>query len=132
AEPAAAQLDAPRPRQAQLDAGALQGHQVLRLDRRRCEAVAQLVAERAQVARGAGGDDAPVHIDLCRLEGDERGWQVGVDWDVEAQRLQRLLPFSRGGFGYSLVDHLAVELEADRGDVPRLLVTEQVAGAADV
>ena len=33
---------------------------------------------------------------------------------------------------HRLLHHLRVELEADRGDVPRLLLAEQVAGAADL
>ena len=55
------------------------------------EAVAELVADRPQLARLAGGDDAAVDVDLRRLEGDEGGRQVGVDRDVEADRLRRLL-----------------------------------------
>ena len=52
----------------------------------------ELVADRPQLARLAGGGDAAVDVDLRRLEGDEGGRQVGVDRDVEAHRLRRLLP----------------------------------------
>ena len=41
----------------------------------------------------------------------------------------RACPVSSGD---GLVQHLDVELEAERGDVPRLLGAEQVAGAADL
>ena len=91
AEPAAAELDAAGPGQAQLDPRPLQLQQVLGRLRQRPEAVAELVADRPQLARLARRDDAPVDVDLRRLEGDEGGRQVGVDGDVEADRLRRLL-----------------------------------------
>ena len=39
---------------------------------------------------------------------------------------------SPGQLVHGLLEHLRVHLEADRGDVPALLVAEQVAGAADL
>ena len=71
AEPAAAELDAAGAGQPQLDPRPLQLQQVLRLRRQRPEAVAQLVADRPQLARLARRDDAAVDVDLRRLEGDE-------------------------------------------------------------
>ena len=91
----------------------------------------------SRIARSSPGSRAaaiaPVDVDLRRLEGDVVGRQVGVDGDVEAHRPRRApAPSSAArSASHRLVDHLAVELEADRGDVARLLVAEQVAGAAD-
>ena len=71
---------------------------------------------------------------LAASKGMNAAEQVGVDRNVEADRFRRLLPALAGlaRLADGLVDHLAVELEADRGDVARLLLAEQVAGAADV
>ena len=81
----------------------------------------------------ARAGDAAVHVDLRLLVGDVVGRDVGVDVDVEAHRLgarrrRRRPPAACDG----LVEHLHVELEAERRDVAGLLVAEQVAGAADL
>ena len=73
AEAAAAELDAASAGKAELDPRLLQPQQVLGLGRERPEAVGQLVANRPQLARLAGGDDAAVDVDLGRLEGDVGG-----------------------------------------------------------
>ena len=56
---------------------------------------------------------------------------VRVDARVHADRPRGEAPLARE-LGDDLVQHLDVELEAERGDVAGLLGAEQVAGAADL
>jgi hypothetical protein len=63
------------------------------------------------------------------------GGHVGVHVDVHPHGLRVGLLGSVGRLLrrlHRLVEHLHVELEAERGDVPGLLVAEQVAGAAQL
>ena len=85
--------------------------------------------ELGDVARAG---DAAVDVDLRLLVGDVVGRDVGVDVDVEAHRLGLRRPPSPSRAAHGLVEHLHVQLEAERRDVARLLVAEQVARAADL
>ena len=100
----------------------------------RAEAVAQLVAQRAQLARLAGAR---------RSGGERRSWPPRRGCSRPAgrrRRRRRAAPAPRRAPAPSpdaqrldrLVEQRDVELEADRRDVARLLVAEQVAGAAQL
>ena len=97
---------------------------------------AQLLAQLLQLGDLAGGGDPAVDVDLGLLVGDVVGRHVGVDVDVEAHGLRASSgssPSSSAAIACDgLVEHLHVELEAERGDVAGLLVAEQVAGAAQL
>ena len=72
-------------------------------------------------------------VDLGLLVGDVVGRDVRVHVDVQAHRLGQGLALGLGlGGADRLVEHLHVQLEAERRDMSRLLVPEQVAGAADL
>jgi hypothetical protein len=73
-----------------------------------------------------------VHLDLRGLVGDVVAGDVGVDRDVDAHRLRRLLRRVPRHRRDGLVEHPHVELEPDGRHVPGLLAAEQVAGAADL
>ena len=72
-----------------------------------------------------------VQVDLERLGRDVRGGDERVDARVDPDRPDRGAGLP-GELGHGLVEHLDVELEAERRDVTRLLGAEQVAGAADL
>ena len=72
-----------------------------------------------------------MQIDLQRLRGDVARRHVRVDADVDPDRPRRD-PLLARQLGDDLLQHLDVELEAERGDVAGLLGAEQVAGAADL
>ncbi len=121
---------------AELDPRALQREQVRQRLGHRPEAILELLAQLLHFGHLQSAGDAAVDLDLGLLVGDVVGRDVGVDVDVQAHRLgQLLLPhLAVGGPGlaHGFVEHLHVQLEAERGDVPGLLVPEQVAGAAQL
>ena len=97
------------------------------------EAVLELLAQRHQVGHLAGAGDPAVDVDLGLLVGDVVRRHVGVDVDVEAHGLPLLLGGAVLVHGrHRLVEHLHVELEAERRHVAGLLVAEQVAGPAQL
>ena len=82
---------------------------------------------------GLGQRDAAVDVHLGGLHARRSGRDVGVDGGVDADGRRpdgrRRLALQVGD---GLGQQLAVQLEADGGDVARLLVAEQVAGAAQL
>ena len=68
---------------------------------------------------------------LSASEATYDGRDERVDAGVDAHRPDGGARLA-GELGHGLVQHLDVELEAERGDVARLLGAEQVAGAADL
>src|SRR3954468_15376023 len=133
-ERAAAERHRAGPRLAELGARLLERDEVLERVGDRAEAVLELLAQSAELGDFAGARDAPVDVDLRLLVGDVVGRHVGVDVDVEAHGLR--LVISREALALArpdrLVEHAHVQLEAERRNVARLLVAEQVAGAADL
>ena len=98
---AAADLSGARARLAELDSGAGERKQVLDRVGHRAEAVAQLVADRAQLSPAPGAGDRRWTSIFAGLEGDVLGRQVGIDVDVDPDpRLRRGLPLlALGGLG---------------------------------
>src|SRR5579875_2542828 len=132
-QPPAPEGHRPRPRLPELDPRLLQRDQVQKRLRRLPEAVLELLAQQHQIGHLARPGDPPVHVDLRLLVGDVVGGHVGVDVDVQAHRLPLRLPVRPvHRRRHRLVEHLHVELEAERGHVTGLLVAQQVAGAADL
>src|SRR4051794_6979612 len=119
---------------AELDARLLQRDEVLERLRERAEAVLELLAQRLQLGHLARAGDAAVDVDLRLLVGDVVGGHVRVDVDVEAHGLRLLLAREPLALprAHGLVEHRHVELEAERRDMPGLLVAEQVARPADL
>ena len=70
-----------------------------------------------------------MQIDLERLGGHVAGGDVGVDSGVHPERARRGVALARQ-LGDRLLEHLHVELEADRGHMAGLLIAEQLAGPA--
>ena len=104
-----------------------------RLGRRRQRAVAVLPlgADVVDLGRRRDGGQAPVRLEAQLLLGDVVRREVGVGRHVELDLGRR--PDRRAlHLGHRLGDHLAVEVVADGGDVARLRLAEQVAGAADL
>src|SRR5262245_15502647 len=99
--------------------------------RNRPIALAQLGGEVVQLGRAAHGGEAAIEHQALMLVGDvavgdvrrETELDLGLHLDVAPLAAQLL---------HRLFHHLRVELEADRGDVARLLLAEQVAGAANL
>ena len=91
----------------------------------------QLDLDVAQLVDGLGQRDAAVDVELGRLVGDVVGRHVGVEREVEPHRAHERAAVA-AQLGDGLGEQVAVELEADGGDVPRLLVAEQAAGAAQL
>ena len=75
--------------------------------------------------------DAAMEVDLERLGLDVRRGHVCVDASVDAHRLHGDARLVRE-LGDRLVQHLDVELAAERRDVTGLLRAQEVAGAADL
>src|SRR5581483_2940427 len=77
------------------------------------------------------GGQAPVGLEAELLLGHVVGREVGVDGEVELDLggLAQLLPLELGD---GLADHLDVQVVADGRNVSRLVLTEEVAGAADL
>ena len=91
------------------------------------------VAQLDQLGVLARARDPAVHVDLRLLVRDVVRGHVRVDVDVQAHRLGRFRTvLLRIHLAHGLVEHLHVELEAERRDVAGLLVAEQVAGAAQL
>ena len=91
------------------------------------------IAPRSAGSRAAG--DPPMHVDLRDLVRDVAARDVRVHGHVEPHRLParaRRPPSAGRSRLHRLLQHLHVQLEADRRDVPGLLGAEQVAGAADL
>src|SRR5712692_4495084 len=105
------------------------GDQVFDQRRNRTEAVAHLVANLAKVLFVLRACEPAIEHQALVLVGNVSFGNVGRDGDSElgfevgAHRLAAQL-------GNRLFHHLGVELEADRRDLPVLLVAEQIAGAA--
>ena len=78
-----------------------------------------------------GQRDAAVDVELGGLVGDVVGRDVGVEGEIEAHGAHERAAVA-AELGDRLGQQVAVELEADRGDVPRLLVAEQAARAAQL
>ena len=87
--------------------------------------------ELAQLVLVLGERDPPVQVDLQRLCLDVGGGDVRVDAGVDPHRPRDDAGLSRE-LGDGLVQHLDVQLEAERRDVTGLLGAEQVARAADL
>ena len=86
----------------------------------------------AQLVLRLGEREAAVQVDLERLGGDvarPARTRRPARRPAPAAAASRRWP---GQLGDRLVQHLDVELEAERGDVAGLLGAEQVAGAADL
>ena len=118
---------------AELDPRPLEREQVLDRLRRRAEAVLQLLAQLLDVGdlaarprSGGGGRSWPARSRRSRPGRRRRRRRR------RAPAPSRASPRLAGspGRGERLVEHLHVQLEAERGDVAGLLVAEQVAGAA--
>ena len=90
-----------------------------------------LGADVVDVARVGDRGEAPVRLHADVVAGDVVARQVRVDGQVDGD-LDRLGDGLALELGDGLGDHLAVEVEADGGDVARLVGAEQVAGAADL
>lgn len=71
-----------------------------------------------------------MHLDLGLLVRDVVRRDVGVDGDVEPHGLAIGDLAVSLGRGNGLIEHLHVQLKAERGNVAGLLVAQQVAGAA--
>ena len=97
----------------------------------RPEAILGRDAQLVQLVLVLDERDAAVQVDLERLGRDVRRGDVRVDARVDAHRPRRA-PRHALQLGDGLVQHLDVELEAERGDMAGLLGAEQVAGAADL
>ena len=113
-----------------LDARLLERDQVAQRVRDVTEPIGKLGAQLVQVGDLARACDPPVHLDLGLLVRDVIRGDVRVDVDVEADRLGQVAVLVGVGGADRLVEHLHVELEAERGHVPRLLVAEQVPAPA--
>ena len=85
----------------------------------------------AQLVDGLGQRDAAVDVELGGLVGHVVGRHVGVEREIEAHGAHERAAVA-AQLGDGLGEQVAVELEADGGDVPRLLVAEQAAGAAQL
>ena len=117
--------------QRELQLRVLDREQVLDRLGQRAVAILGRDLELAQLVLVLDEREPAVEVDLERLGGDVARRHVGVDARVDADRARRE-PALAGELGDDLVQHLDVELEAERGDVAGLLGAEQVAGAADL
>src|SRR4051812_30457884 len=99
---------------AELDPRLLERDEVLERLGHGAETVLQLGAELLEQGDVPRGGDAAVDVDLRLLVGDVVGGDVGVDVDVEADGLGRLVLPRALHLGHGLVEHLEVELEAQR------------------
>src|SRR5438552_1584410 len=72
-----------------------------------------------------------MQVDLERLGRDVASRDVGVDARVDADRTRGEPPLA-GQLRDGLMQHLDIELEAQRGDMAGLLRAEQIAGAANL
>src|SRR5207342_3729489 len=88
-------------------------------------------AELPELVLVLGKGDPAVEVDLERLGLDVGGRDVGVDARVDPHGPDGH-PRLAGELRDGLVQHLDVELEAESGDVTRLLSPEQVTGAPDL
>src|SRR5262245_27737354 len=99
--------------------------------RERAVAVLGRELELAEVVLVLDEREPAVEVDLERLRGDVGGGHVGVDARVHPHGPRGESSLARE-LRDDLVEHLDVELEAERRDVSGLLRAEQVAGAADL
>src|SRR2546430_1592061 len=119
----------PEPRELHLRL--LDREQVLDRLRQRPVAVLSRRPQLAELVVALGEREATVQVDLERLGSDVVGGHVRVDPRVHAHRPRHRAPLT-GQLGYRLAEELDVQLEPEGGDVPVLLGSEQVAGAADL
>ena len=78
---------------------------------------------------GVGGE-LVIGLEAQAFGVDIGGWDVGIDGQFEFE-LGWGFDLVALEFGYGFADHAQVEVEADSGDVARLLSPEKVAGATD-
>src|ERR687888_1965973 len=126
AHTAAAKDKVVRPELRHLQLCLLDQEQVLDRLGKRAEPVLRRGLQLAQLVLRLGEREPAVQVDLQRLRADVIRRHVGVDACVHTHRARSDAPLSRQ-LGNRFGKELDVELEAERRDMARLLVTKQIA-----